>query len=106
MLCVVMDVVVAELDRVHARVAGRFARSEPRVRAREYVSGLVAGVARENGWTRAAPGGEGRRGGRRRVRCRRTGCSGCCVGRIGTSTVSVMICGTMWWSTLVTAVVC
>jgi SRSO17 transposase len=58
MLCVVMDVVVAELDRVHARVAGRFARSEPRVRAREYVSGLVAGLERKNGWTLAEQAGE------------------------------------------------
>jgi SRSO17 transposase len=58
MLCVVMDVVVAELDRVHARVVGRFARSEPRVRAREYVSGLVAGLERKNGWTLAEQAGE------------------------------------------------
>jgi hypothetical protein len=37
------DLVVAELDQVHARVAGGFARAEPR--AREYLSGLVAGLA-------------------------------------------------------------
>ncbi|MDE1675605.1 IS701 family transposase, partial [Nocardia gipuzkoensis] len=35
--------VVAGLDSLHARVGGRFARSEPRGRAREYVTGLVAG---------------------------------------------------------------
>jgi SRSO17 transposase len=58
MLCVVTDTVVAELDRVHARVVGRFARSEPRVRAREYVSGLVAGLERKNGWTLAEQAGE------------------------------------------------
>lgn len=55
---VVVDVVVAELDRVHERVAGRFARSEPRARVREYVSGLVAGLERKNGWTLAERAGE------------------------------------------------
>ncbi|GAB3453334.1 IS701 family transposase [Actinophytocola sediminis] len=49
---------VGELDRVHARIAGRFTRSEPRVRAREYVSGLVAGLERKNGWTLAEQAGE------------------------------------------------
>jgi SRSO17 transposase len=55
---VVTDLVVGELDRVHARIAGRFARSEPRTRAREYVSGLVAGLERKNGWTLAERAGE------------------------------------------------
>lgn len=55
---VVVDLVVAELDRVHERVAGRFARSEPRTRVREYVSGLVAGLERKNGWTLAERAGE------------------------------------------------
>lgn len=54
----VVDLVVAELDRVHERVAGRFARSEPRTRVREYVSGLVAGLERKNGWTLAERAGE------------------------------------------------
>jgi SRSO17 transposase len=54
---VVVDVVVAELDRVHARIAGRFTRSEPRERVREYVSGLVAGLERKNGWTLAEHAG-------------------------------------------------
>ena len=48
-----MDVVAAELDRVHERIAGRFGRAEPRARVREYVSGLVAGLERKNGWTLA-----------------------------------------------------
>ena len=39
---VVADLVTAELDRVHERIAGRFAPAEPRARVREYVSGLVA----------------------------------------------------------------
>jgi SRSO17 transposase len=57
MVCVVVDVAVAELDRVHGRIAGRFARSEPRERVREYVSGLVAGLERKNGWTLAEHAG-------------------------------------------------
>jgi SRSO17 transposase len=58
MACVVIDVVAAELDRVHARIAGRFTRAEPRGRAREYISGLVAGLERKNGWTLAERSGE------------------------------------------------
>jgi SRSO17 transposase len=54
----VVDVVVAELGRVHERIAGRFWRSEPRARVREYVSGLVAGLERKNGWTLAERAGE------------------------------------------------
>src|SRR5690242_15410454 len=53
-----MDVVAAGLDQLHERIAGRFARSEPRVRVREYVSGLVAGLERKNGWTLAEHAGE------------------------------------------------
>src|SRR5215813_8201389 len=53
-----MDLVVGELDRVHERIAGRFGRAEPRARVREYVSGLVAGVERKNGWTLAELAGE------------------------------------------------
>src|SRR3569833_1082014 len=58
MVCVVVDVVAAELDRVHALIGGRFTRAEPRARAREYVSGLVAGLERKNGWTLAERSGE------------------------------------------------
>src|SRR4051812_14429347 len=58
MLPVVVDLAVAELDRLHVRVAGRFARSEPRARSREYVTGLVAGLERKNGWTLAERAGE------------------------------------------------
>src|SRR5215475_12905672 len=53
-----MDVVAAGLDQLHERIAGRFARSEPRARVREYVSGLVAGLERKNGWTLAERAGE------------------------------------------------
>jgi SRSO17 transposase len=58
MSAVVVDVVVAELDRLHARVAGRFGRAEPRARVRAYVSGLVASLERKNGWTLAERAGE------------------------------------------------
>jgi SRSO17 transposase len=54
----VTDVVEAELDRLHERIGGRFARFEPRARVREYVSGLVAGLERKNGWTLAERAGE------------------------------------------------
>ncbi len=53
-----VDLVAAELDRVHERIAGRFGRAEPRARVREYVSGLVAGLERKNGWTLAEWAGE------------------------------------------------
>ncbi|HEX4394893.1 MAG TPA: IS701 family transposase, partial [Mycobacterium sp.] len=54
----VVDVAGVELDRLHARVAGRFSRAEPRARMREYVAGLVAGLERKNGWTLAERAGE------------------------------------------------
>lgn len=46
------------LDEVHARIAGRFARSEPRARVREYVLGLLAPLERKNSWTLAERAGE------------------------------------------------
>jgi len=58
MSCMMVDLVAGELDRVHERIAGRFARSEPRARVRRYVSGLVAGLERKNGWTLAEQAGE------------------------------------------------
>ncbi|MBF6470118.1 IS701 family transposase [Nocardia beijingensis] len=54
----VMDVVAAELDSLLGRIGGRFTRSEPRGRARDYVAGLVAGLERKNGWTLAERAGE------------------------------------------------
>src|SRR5580693_10457186 len=53
-----MELVAAELDTVHERIAGRFGRAEPRARVRGYVSGLVAGLERKNGWTLAEHAGE------------------------------------------------
>jgi SRSO17 transposase len=55
----VLDRAVAELDSLMARIGERFTRAEPRGRAREYVSGLVAGLERKNGWTLAERAGEG-----------------------------------------------
>jgi SRSO17 transposase len=55
---VVIEVVAAELDSLHERVSARFYRAEPRGRVREYVSGLVAGLERKNGWTLAERAGE------------------------------------------------
>ena len=39
-----------ELESVFARVAGRFARADLRWRMRDYLRGLLAPVARKNGW--------------------------------------------------------
>ena len=58
MLCVVLEMAAGELDRLHERISGRFARAEPRARVRRYVSGLVAGLERKNGWTLAEQTGE------------------------------------------------
>ena len=48
----------AELDALLARVAGRFARPEPRRRAAAYVRGLLAPVERKNGWQLAEAAGD------------------------------------------------
>ena len=48
----------AELDALHGRIAGRFARAEPRERAAAYLRGLLAGVERKNGWQLAEHAGE------------------------------------------------
>jgi SRSO17 transposase len=67
MWCVVLDLVVAELDSLVARIGGRFTRPEPRGRAREYVSGLMSGLERKNGWTQAERAGEGSPDGMQRL---------------------------------------
>jgi SRSO17 transposase len=48
----------AGLEEVHARIASRFARSEPRGRVAAYVRGLLAPVERKNSWTLAERAGE------------------------------------------------
>ena len=47
-----------ELDTVHARIAARFARPEPRRRALAYLRGLLGPVERKNGWQLAEEAGE------------------------------------------------
>lgn len=39
----------AGLEEVHARIAGRFARSEQRQRVRRYLQGLLSPIERKNG---------------------------------------------------------
>jgi hypothetical protein len=38
------------LTCVHARIAPRFARSEPRRRALAYLQGILSSIERKNGW--------------------------------------------------------
>src|SRR5271165_6640541 len=46
------------LEDVHAHIAGRFARSEQRRRARRYLQGLLSPLERKNGWQLAEAAGE------------------------------------------------
>ncbi len=48
----------AGLEEVHARIAGRFARAEPRRRALSYLRGLLGQLERKNSWTLAERAGE------------------------------------------------
>jgi SRSO17 transposase len=48
-----------ELGELFARIAGRFARVEPRKRAFAYVRGLLSPLERRNGWTLAEQAGDG-----------------------------------------------
>lgn len=51
-----------ELDAVGGCLARRFARSEPRRRAVEYLRGLLSGVGRKNDWQLAEQSDDGPRG--------------------------------------------
>src|SRR5215213_141199 len=46
------------LDALHARIAPRFARTEPRRRVLAYLRGLLGPVGRKNGWQLAEHAGE------------------------------------------------
>jgi SRSO17 transposase len=46
------------LSAMHARIAHRFARPEPRRRALQYLKGLLSPVERKNGWQLAEQAGE------------------------------------------------
>ncbi|MEX5721780.1 IS701 family transposase [Geodermatophilus maliterrae] len=48
----------AGLEEVHLRIAGAFARAEPRVRVLAYLRGLLEQLERKNGWTLAEAAGE------------------------------------------------
>jgi SRSO17 transposase len=48
----------AGLGALHARIAGRFARAEPRGRVLAYLRGLLGNVGRKNGWQLAEHAGE------------------------------------------------
>lgn len=48
----------AGLVELHARIAPRFARAEPRERALDYVRGLLAPLEKKNSWTLAEQAGE------------------------------------------------
>jgi hypothetical protein len=67
---VVVDLAIGELDRVHARISGRFARVGAAVQVAGVSAGLVAGLDRKNGWTLAEQAGEGSPDGMQRLlRC-------------------------------------
>jgi SRSO17 transposase len=56
-----------ELFRLHARIAPRFARPEPRRRALAYLQGILSDTARKNGWQLAEHAGEARPDGMQRL---------------------------------------
>lgn len=56
-----------ELDRLHGRIAPRFARPEPRHRALAYLRGVISSVERKNGWQLAEHAGEARPDGMQRL---------------------------------------
>ena len=56
-----------ELERLHARIAPRFVRPEPRRRALAYLQGIVSSVERKNGWQLAEHAGEARPDGMQRL---------------------------------------
>ncbi len=56
-----------ELSRLHARIAARFARPEPRRRALAYLQGIVSCIERKNGWQLAEHAGEARPDGMQRL---------------------------------------
>src|SRR5450432_1544248 len=56
-----------ELERLHARIAPRFVRPEPRQRALAYLKGIVGSIKRKNGWQLAEHAGESRPDGMQRL---------------------------------------
>jgi SRSO17 transposase len=58
---------VQSLFRLHARIAPRFARSEPRRRVLAYLQGMLSETARKNGWQLAEHAREARPDGMQRL---------------------------------------
>src|ERR1700687_4317276 len=58
---------VQALVRLHARIAPRFARSEPRRRVLAYLQGIVSDTSRKNGWQLAEHAREARPDGMQRL---------------------------------------
>ena len=58
---------VQELFHLHARLAPRFARPEPRRRALAYLQGILSEISRKNGWHLAEHAGEARPDGMQRL---------------------------------------
>ena len=56
-----------ELERLHTRIAPRFARPEPRRRALAYLKGIISSTQRKNGWQLAEHAGEARPDGMQRL---------------------------------------
>jgi SRSO17 transposase len=56
-----------QLERLHARIAPRFARPEPRRRALAYLRGILSDTSRKNGWQLAEYAGEARPDGMHRL---------------------------------------
>jgi len=56
-----------ELEALHARIAARFGRAEPRRRSLAYLRGLLSHAERKNGWQLAEEAGEGTPDGMQRL---------------------------------------
>ena len=55
------------IEVVHARIAGRFRRPEPRRRVLDYLKGLLSPIERKNGWQLAEQAGDARPAGGQRL---------------------------------------
>ena len=86
----------AGLNALHARIAGRFARAEPRRRVLAYLRGLLSNVGRKNGWQLAEHAGERTP----------TACSGSCPPPTGIPAWSATTCAAAWSSTWATPARC
>ena len=82
----------AGLEALHARIADRFTRAEPRRRALAYLRGLLGTwAARTVGSWPSTPGSPPP-----------MGCSGSCPPPTGIRIWSAMTCAAMWWSSWAT----